>query len=626
MVPGRPSDAENLLRHAAFVRAVARAALHGDDLVDDVVQETWLAALREGRRRGPLAPWLAGVVRNQARSLLRKRKADRRREQRASRSERTAPQQDVVERLEIERCLIRAVEALPERYRTPLVLRYLDDLPPRAISVRLDLPVDTVRTRVRRGLARLRTRLEAEHGGEARGWRLALLYALRPDPSPATAILGASGGLCMVKKVVVPVLALALLAGGVGVVLPGLLRSPSPGRSESAGEIRDRREHADSAPALLGRSPCAPREEAAASADPAEDPGGAASGDSMRNLLASIRRDVAPDWWRARPDLAALEGRNGVVIARAPRDVLDAIARYLDARRTGAPGAPWEPARADVRAVDAARAALRPILRGILEREKKLDLAFAAWGEGRFEEAQATAEEVLAEEPDNVFAEEIRRGATKGTDGAASGSTEGDVERTCSWFEDARGEEAIEAWLMRWPSVRTWQAVKAVFAKWGVAGLGELAPDLDALLDRGSVTLEIHDESLWDAVRRLQIETLADIRLPEGVAEEARRIRIRGFREVARPLRKLLEDLAMRLPEGWTWYAARRHVVLTRMGVGVRPRAYIRYFDVKDILWPGSGPPGRPASPPPPESGKPPVPPVYAPDPDGGPPVLVRDR
>ena len=48
MNAGSPPDAEHLLQHAAFVRAVARATLHGDDLVDDVVQETWVAALIGG--------------------------------------------------------------------------------------------------------------------------------------------------------------------------------------------------------------------------------------------------------------------------------------------------------------------------------------------------------------------------------------------------------------------------------------------------------------------------------------------------------------------------------------------------------------------------------------------------
>ena len=64
-VPPDPLAAD-LLVHAGFVRAVARATLRGDADVEDVVQETWVAALQSGPRPGgSLRAWLGGVVRRQ---------------------------------------------------------------------------------------------------------------------------------------------------------------------------------------------------------------------------------------------------------------------------------------------------------------------------------------------------------------------------------------------------------------------------------------------------------------------------------------------------------------------------------------------------------------------------------
>ena len=58
-----PDAPDALLEHTAFVRSVARAALRGDDLVEDVVQDTMVTALEEShRRRGPLRAWLAGAL------------------------------------------------------------------------------------------------------------------------------------------------------------------------------------------------------------------------------------------------------------------------------------------------------------------------------------------------------------------------------------------------------------------------------------------------------------------------------------------------------------------------------------------------------------------------------------
>ncbi|MHC4493695.1 MAG: RNA polymerase sigma factor, partial [Planctomycetota bacterium] len=60
-----PVDPQELLAHGDFVRAVARSVVFDETRVDDVVQQTWVAALeRPPRDRSGLRAWLGRVARN----------------------------------------------------------------------------------------------------------------------------------------------------------------------------------------------------------------------------------------------------------------------------------------------------------------------------------------------------------------------------------------------------------------------------------------------------------------------------------------------------------------------------------------------------------------------------------
>ena len=165
----------DLSRETEALRRFARGVLLEPALADDAVQEAWLAALRQ-----PTAElssgWLREAVRRIARGLRRREARVSAREHAAASAEAVPSSLETVARLEVLRELVAALEQLPEPYRTAVRLRYLDDLPPREIARRCGVPVETARTHVKRGIERLRARLDVEH----RGGRGSLLAALLP--------------------------------------------------------------------------------------------------------------------------------------------------------------------------------------------------------------------------------------------------------------------------------------------------------------------------------------------------------------------------------------------------------------------------------------------------------------
>src|SRR5207249_297812 len=104
----------------------------------------------------------------------RRRSRRARRETESARGEPLPSVAEIAEREESRRRLVEAVLCLEEPSRSAVLLRYYEDLPLAAVAARLGVPVDTAKTRVRRGLARLRERMDAEHRGDRRAWAVAL--------------------------------------------------------------------------------------------------------------------------------------------------------------------------------------------------------------------------------------------------------------------------------------------------------------------------------------------------------------------------------------------------------------------------------------------------------------------
>lgn len=170
-----PPTIDDLLAHEPFLRQLALGLIGNRDLAEEAVQDTWLVALRRPPAHAVnLRGWLGMVLRNVARDRFR-------RSERARRAH---------ERLGIERADVygtgsgggasagsprlqsigAGVSALPEPYRTVLLLRFYYDRSRSEIAALLDRPLNTVNSQILRGLEHLQAHLERcrEHG-HARG-------------------------------------------------------------------------------------------------------------------------------------------------------------------------------------------------------------------------------------------------------------------------------------------------------------------------------------------------------------------------------------------------------------------------------------------------------------------------
>ncbi|MBL8756121.1 MAG: sigma-70 family RNA polymerase sigma factor [Planctomycetes bacterium] len=163
-----PTDPAGFPADDHFVRSLARRLLRDPQAADDAAQDTWLAAVAQGQGTGWLdglsRGWLAAVVRNFALQALRGRQRRLLREQAVARGLCLDPDAATLDPDQAER-LRRAVDQLPADYRTVVQLRFFDDLLPTRIAEQLDVPVETVRTRLKRALQRLQALLRATGSG-----------------------------------------------------------------------------------------------------------------------------------------------------------------------------------------------------------------------------------------------------------------------------------------------------------------------------------------------------------------------------------------------------------------------------------------------------------------------------
>ena len=147
------------------VYRLALSILDDADEADDATQEVFVAALRaldSFRGESSLKTWLFRIAVNVCRNRMHREKGRgklRQVLQNLFRRDTPHPESEAMQH-ETESALWRAVRALDDRHRIPVILRYYHDLPVAEIAETLGLPVGTVHSRLNHARDKLRTMLK----------------------------------------------------------------------------------------------------------------------------------------------------------------------------------------------------------------------------------------------------------------------------------------------------------------------------------------------------------------------------------------------------------------------------------------------------------------------------------
>lgn len=146
---GRLYDAYSRMVHGILLARVP----YGE--VDDLVQDVFLVALRKIdslRDANAFGPWLAMITRNRAMDFHRRSRDTAELTDDLPAANVAAPEAEATEVLNL-------IRLLPEAYREPLILRFVEGMTGPEIAQRTGLAPASVRVNIHRGMKLLRERL-----------------------------------------------------------------------------------------------------------------------------------------------------------------------------------------------------------------------------------------------------------------------------------------------------------------------------------------------------------------------------------------------------------------------------------------------------------------------------------
>jgi len=322
-------NATELLSTVNWVGALAHSLIRDPELAEDAAQDAWVATLEHRAAPGlPPKAWFRTLVRNFASKRADSERSRRRRERRRDDGREPLPGPDeLLERTERQRLVVDAVTRLDEPYRSTVILRYVDGLDAAEIARRQEIPAATVRSRLKRGLEKLRADLDERFGGERETWAVALA-ALVEEPVPplptgattgpapgASVPAGATGSLGLTVAVAATVVGLALATWRLTAEreVAGVAAPEAPALTDSRRQLEELGYADDDAPERIPQAPArdttptpsraAPELAVLASANPL--PASAANSDRWRlevDVVGAPPEDVEGAMLRVRSD------------------------------------------------------------------------------------------------------------------------------------------------------------------------------------------------------------------------------------------------------------------------------------------------------------------------------------
>jgi RNA polymerase sigma-70 factor (ECF subfamily) len=167
------------VRYSRPIFSLALKILGDREIVEEVVQEVfmrlWTRAGSFDPQRGKLLSWLLTIAHHRAVDELRRRRAqpevDGLQEQLAASEEPQSDPSETYTQIENREVVQRALAQLPEAQRKPIEMAYYGGLTQVEISLKLQEPLGTIKTRMRLGMQKLKGLLAEDVGGQRAGGR-----------------------------------------------------------------------------------------------------------------------------------------------------------------------------------------------------------------------------------------------------------------------------------------------------------------------------------------------------------------------------------------------------------------------------------------------------------------------
>src|SRR5881227_2797242 len=159
-------------RHGGAAFSLAYRMVGDRAIAEDITQEAflsmWRSRVRYERERGSVRAWVLGIVHHRTIDALRRNLVH---DRRSTSAEGLEERQEAPERTDVEvarreeaRTVRAALETLPDQQTKVIELAYFGGFTHTQIAEMLDMPIGTVKGRMRLGLDKLRRQLSGELG------------------------------------------------------------------------------------------------------------------------------------------------------------------------------------------------------------------------------------------------------------------------------------------------------------------------------------------------------------------------------------------------------------------------------------------------------------------------------
>ncbi len=148
--------------HGYCVRSLASRA-DAEEATAQVFVQAWRGRAGFDPGRGTIGAWLIGIARNEVAAVHRRLARDRQLHESISalrQTDESRRPEDILDQL----LVADALGQLPPEQRRAVALAFYDGLTHEQVASTTDLPLGTVKSHIRRGLATLRRRLEVDGG------------------------------------------------------------------------------------------------------------------------------------------------------------------------------------------------------------------------------------------------------------------------------------------------------------------------------------------------------------------------------------------------------------------------------------------------------------------------------